>query len=119
LGLLSETLRSETLRSFLQSLGGEMAPVAAILGGQLVQDVINVLGQTQQPIQNTVVFDGNTMEANVYPLHPSGALGRGLLSESMPAALPNGGVALGDPGMMMPVSMDGMDFVGAAPVVMQ
>ncbi|EEY22635.1 DNA damage tolerance protein rad31 [Verticillium alfalfae VaMs.102] len=119
LGLLSETLRSETLRSFLQSLGGEMAPVAAILGGQLAQDVINVLGQTQQPIQNTVVFDGNTMEANVYPLHPPGALGRGLLSESMPAALPNGGVALGDPGMMMPMSMDGMDFVGAAPVVTQ
>ncbi|KAG7137752.1 DNA damage tolerance protein RHC31 like [Verticillium longisporum] len=119
LGLLSETLRSETLRSFLQSLGGEMAPVAAILGGQLAQDVINVLGQTQQPIQNTVVFDGNTMEANIYPLHPSGALGRGLLSESMPAAMPNGGVALGDPGMMMPMSMDGMDFVGAAPVVTQ
>ncbi|KAJ3485311.1 hypothetical protein NLG97_g6845 [Lecanicillium saksenae] len=53
LSLPSETLRPEFLRAFLQNLGAEMAPVAAILGGQLAQDVINVLGQKQQPIQNT------------------------------------------------------------------
>ncbi|KAL2753595.1 hypothetical protein ACRALDRAFT_1082879 [Sodiomyces alcalophilus JCM 7366] len=83
LGLPSETLRSEFLRSFLQNLGSEMAPVTAIIGGQLAQDVINVLGQTQQPIQNTVIFDGNTMEAAVYPLHPPGPLGRELFSVAM------------------------------------
>ncbi|RCI15991.1 hypothetical protein L249_2990, partial [Ophiocordyceps polyrhachis-furcata BCC 54312] len=54
LSLPSETLRPDFLRSFLQNLGSEMAPVAAIVGGQLAQDVINVLGQTQQPIQNLV-----------------------------------------------------------------
>lgn len=80
LGLPSETLRSEFLRSFLQNLGSEMAPVTAIIGGQLAQDVINALGQTQQPIQNTVIFDGNTMEAAVFPLHPPGPLGRELFS---------------------------------------
>lgn len=80
LSLPSETLRPEFLRSFLQNLGSEIAPVTAILGGQLAQDVINVLGQSQQPIQNTVIFDGNNMEALVYPLHPELELGAGLLS---------------------------------------
>ncbi|SPN98384.1 related to NEDD8-activating enzyme E1 regulatory subunit [Cephalotrichum gorgonifer] len=69
LGLPPETLTPEVIRQFLQGVGAEIAPVAAILGGQLAQDVINVLGQTQQPIQNTVVFDGGVMEASVYALH--------------------------------------------------
>ena len=100
LNLPSETLRPEFLRSFLQNLDSEMAPVTAILGGQLAQDVINVLGQTQQPIQNMVVFDGTTMEARMYPLHPEGILGASLLTLTDPM-IPNGG------DMMMP-SMGGM-----------
>ncbi|KAI0914332.1 hypothetical protein F4823DRAFT_349725 [Ustulina deusta] len=80
LSLPPETLRSEFLRSFLQNINSEIVPVTAILGGQLAQDVINVLGQNQQPIQNMVIFDGNKMEANMYPLHPEGNLGRSQLS---------------------------------------
>ncbi|CAM1502985.1 Fc.00g077610.m01.CDS01 [Cosmosporella sp. VM-42] len=100
LNLPSETLKPEFLRSFLQNLDSEIAPVTAMLGGQLAQDVINVLGQTQQPIQNMVVLDGTTMEARMYPLHPEGTLGANLLTltDSM---VPNGG------GMMMP-SMGGI-----------
>jgi ubiquitin-like 1-activating enzyme E1 A len=79
LGLPDETLRSEVLRQFLQNLGSEIAPVTAILGGQLAQDVINVLGHRQQPIQNLVLFDGTTSEAPMYALHPEGDLGEGLL----------------------------------------
>ncbi|QSZ30552.1 hypothetical protein DSL72_000106 [Monilinia vaccinii-corymbosi] len=79
LGLPDETLRSEVIRSFLQNLGSEIAPVTAVLGGQLAQDVINVLGHRQQPIQNMVLFDGDTMEAPMYALHPEGTLGEGLL----------------------------------------
>ncbi|TAQ89730.1 hypothetical protein B7494_g1934 [Chlorociboria aeruginascens] len=79
LGLPDETLRSETLRKFLQNLGSEIAPVTAILGGQLAQDVINVLGCRQQPIQNMVLFDGDLMEAPMYALHPEGGLGEALL----------------------------------------
>ncbi|KAA8577001.1 hypothetical protein EYC84_007020 [Monilinia fructicola] len=82
LGLPVETLRSEVLRSFLQNLGSEIAPVTAVLGGQLAQDVINVLGHRQQPIQNMVLFDGDTMEAPMYALHPEGTLGEGLLKSS-------------------------------------
>lgn len=96
LSLPSETLSSEFLRSFLQNLGSEIAPVTAILGGQLAQDVINVLGQKQQPIQNMVIFDGNTMEAAMYPLHPMDALGADQLSMDTasngadPSLLPTG-----------------------------
>lgn len=65
-----ETLRSEFLRSFLQNIGSEMSPVTAFLGGQLAQDVINVLGAREQPIQNFVMFDGEEFQAPVYSLHP-------------------------------------------------
>ncbi|CAG8981225.1 hypothetical protein HYALB_00003823 [Hymenoscyphus albidus] len=83
LGLPDETLRSEVLRKFLGNLGSEIAPVTAVLGGQLAQDVINVLGARQQPIQNMVIFDGDSMDASQYALHPAeGDLGRGLLPMS-------------------------------------
>lgn len=68
--LPTETLRSEFLRSFLQNLGSEMASVAAFLGGSLAQDVINVLGQRQQPLQNFLLFDGEELKGPIYSLHP-------------------------------------------------
>lgn len=83
LGLPDDTLRADILRKFLQNLGSEIAPVTAILGGQLAQDVINVLGHRQQPIQNMVIFDGDTMEAPMFAFHPEGALGEGLLPLSV------------------------------------
>ncbi|KAH8602452.1 hypothetical protein B0O99DRAFT_588646 [Bisporella sp. PMI_857] len=78
LGLPEETLKSEILRRFLQNLGSEISPVCAMLGGQLAQDVINVLGGRQQPIQNLIVLDGELMEAPMYALHPEGDLGEEL-----------------------------------------
>lgn len=101
LGLPSETLRSETLRSFLQNVGGEVAPVTALLGGQLAQDVINVLGQNQQPIQNMVVFDGEQIEASMYALHCEGELGARLLLSAAPQAMDAAAVANGN-GVLMP-----------------
>jgi ubiquitin-like 1-activating enzyme E1 A len=47
-----------------------MAPVTAFLGGQLAQDVINVLGNREQPIQNLMLFDGEESAGPVYTLHP-------------------------------------------------
>ncbi|KAI1393914.1 uncharacterized protein F4822DRAFT_386366 [Hypoxylon trugodes] len=105
LSLPAETLRSDFLRSFLQNIGCEIAPVTAILGGQLAQDVINVRGQGQQPIQNMVVFDGDKMEAEVYPLHPEGLLGRAQLEISTPAMVPIGQV---DPSQILPMDQTTM-----------
>lgn len=70
LQLPTETLQAEFLRSFLQNIGSEIAPVTAFLGGQLAQDVINVLGQREQPIQNFVLFDGEESKGPIYALHP-------------------------------------------------
>ncbi|KAH7159925.1 hypothetical protein B0J13DRAFT_116634 [Dactylonectria estremocensis] len=116
LSLPSETLRPEFLRSFLQNLSSELAPVTAILGGQLAQDVINVLGQTQQPIQNMVVFDGNSMEALMYPLHPEGSLGASMFSMAAPAdssLVPNGSAP-----MMVAPSVDALLSMGIDPTAM-
>lgn len=65
-----ECLKSEFLRSFLQNLGSELAPVTAFLGGMIAQDAINVLGMRQQPIQNLVLFDGEESKGPIYALHP-------------------------------------------------
>ncbi|KAF2261093.1 hypothetical protein CC78DRAFT_561959 [Lojkania enalia] len=78
--LPAETLKAEFLRSFLQNLGSELAPVTAFLGGQLAQDVINVLGKREQPIQNLMLFDGEDSAGPIYALHPI------FLSEAPPVA---------------------------------
>lgn len=65
-----ETLRADFLRSFLQNLGSELSPVAAVLGGFLAQDVINVLGQKEPPLQNLLLFDGEEFTASTFSLHP-------------------------------------------------
>lgn len=70
LQLPAEALRSDFLRRFLQNLASELAPVTAFLGGQLAQDVINVLGRREQPVQNLLCFDGEESRAPVYALHP-------------------------------------------------
>ena len=70
LQLPQSTLSSSILRSFLYNIGSELAPVTAFLGGQLAQDVINVLGAREQPTQNFLLFDGETLAAPMYALHP-------------------------------------------------
>ncbi|KAI9790400.1 MAG: hypothetical protein M1816_005218 [Peltula sp. TS41687] len=70
LGLPPETLTSQFLGNFLQNLGSELSPATAFLGGQLAQDVINVLGQREQPVQNFLCFDGLESKGVVYALHP-------------------------------------------------
>ncbi len=70
LSLPLETLKSEFLRGFLQNLGSEISPVVAFLGGYLAQDVINVLGHKEQPLQNWLLFDGEEFTATQFSVHP-------------------------------------------------
>ncbi|KAI9887782.1 MAG: hypothetical protein M1823_000423 [Watsoniomyces obsoletus] len=73
LELPNDTLTAQVIRRFLMNLGAELAPVTAFLGGQLAQDVINVLGQREQPVMNLLVFDGDTgMRADVFALWSDG-----------------------------------------------
>jgi len=88
-----ETLRSEFLRSFLQNLGSEIAPVTAALGGILAQDAINVLGKREQPIQNFILFDGEEYQAPMYALHP-------IFNDGMDGMIPANPIA----GMAVPMN---------------
>jgi ubiquitin-like 1-activating enzyme E1 A len=59
LGLPAHSLATEYIRAFLQNIDGELAPIAAIIGGTLSQEVINYLSGKEQPIQNTGLLDEN------------------------------------------------------------
>ncbi|KAK3637869.1 E1 ubiquitin-activating protein aos1 [Elasticomyces elasticus] len=63
-----ETLKADFLHSFIKNLGAEIVPTAAFVGGRLAEDVINVLGQREQPIQNFAMFDGEGLEGRIYSL---------------------------------------------------
>jgi ubiquitin-like 1-activating enzyme E1 A len=79
LRLPPETLTSAVLARFSENILCEVSTTSSILGGQLAQDIINVLSHSQQPIQNMVVFDGTEPGADILELHPEGELGRRLL----------------------------------------
>ncbi|RVD88049.1 uncharacterized protein DFL_002247 [Arthrobotrys flagrans] len=70
LGLPLENVDPSFAISFLDSVGAELSPVAAILGGMLAQGVINFLGKREQPLQNLLVFDGDVTSAPIYCLRP-------------------------------------------------
>lgn len=48
--------------------GVEISPVAAVVGGVLAQDLLNVLGGKEQPIQNLFLFDGSSSDGPIYCL---------------------------------------------------
>ncbi|KAI5854602.1 hypothetical protein BZA05DRAFT_392030 [Tricharina praecox] len=65
-----ELVRADFIRQFVGNVSAELSPVAAVLGGILAQDAINVLGKMEQPIQNLLLFDGDTSEAPIIVLAP-------------------------------------------------
>ncbi|KAK6349619.1 hypothetical protein TWF696_005903 [Orbilia brochopaga] len=70
LGLPLENVDPGFALSFLDSVGTELSPVAAILGGMVAQGVINYLGKREQPLQNVMVLDGDATAAPIYCLQP-------------------------------------------------
>ena len=120
LQLPPETLKSEFLRSFLQNIGAEIITTAAFVGGRLAEDVINVLGKREQPIQNFALFDGENLQGPVYCLYSPppevtlAAMGA-LPQDAMVGATQMNGVASGMPqgmggvGQSMDMGMAGMN----------
>lgn len=66
LHITSENLKPEYIEQFYNQLGVEFAPVAAIIGGAVAQDVMNILGKKSSPLNNFLVFDGITLEMPIY-----------------------------------------------------
>jgi len=108
LALPPETLRADFIRSFMQGCGAELAPTCAILGGELAQDVIDVVGgRREQPIQNLLVWDGEEVRGEIYAMHPLPAV-----SDADVDFAVAGGVGLDGTGMGMGMGMDGTGIGG-------
>lgn len=54
--------------SFVENLGVEVSPVAAVLGGIIGQEVLNYISKKQQPLQNLLIFNGDTTTGPIYCL---------------------------------------------------
>jgi ubiquitin-like 1-activating enzyme E1 A len=122
LQLPPETLRAEFLRSFIQNIGAEIVPTAAFVGGRLSEDVINVLGKREQPIQNFALFDGDSLEGRIYSLYsppPEATLPIGMdmgmpmngMMDPMAAGMGGMGVMMMDNGMMDASGMAGFGMM--------
>ena len=68
LGLPAENLKSDYIKQFSEQAGLDFAPVSAVIGGTVAQDVINVLGKKQSPLNNFVVLDGITLDMHIFEL---------------------------------------------------
>lgn len=68
LGLPTSLLNADVIEGYLQGCQCELSAVAAIVGGVLSQDVLNVLSGREVPIQNIFVYDGNTGDGPIYKL---------------------------------------------------
>lgn len=66
LGLPAGIVTESYVNSFHS--GVELAPVAAVIGGVLAQDLLNILGGKEQPIQNLFLFDALTGDGPIYCL---------------------------------------------------
>lgn len=68
LGLASSIVLQEYLELFSQQAFTEFAPVVAIIGGFLAQDIIQFLGKKESPINNCLVLDAVQSELPIYYL---------------------------------------------------
>lgn len=64
---IPETVLNDTyVEQFAQQKGVQFVPVSAVIGGTIAQDVINILGKRQPPLNNFIVFDGITLDMPIF-----------------------------------------------------
>lgn len=68
LDLPQDILTDEYLDLLSRNAYTEFAPVAAIVGGMVAQDIIQYLGGKDSPINNCVIFDAHRSEIPIYYL---------------------------------------------------
>lgn len=68
LGLPIGIIDTPVVSSFAANLGIEVSPVAAVLGGIIGQEVLNYISKKQQPLQNLLIFNGETTTGPIYCL---------------------------------------------------
>lgn len=68
LGLPATIVTHEFVASFGALEGVQISAVAAVVGGQLAQDMINYLTRREYPIQNIVIYDAKSGQGPMYVL---------------------------------------------------
>ena len=68
-------LTSEYLAGVATAASAELAPVAAIVGGMVANEVIKVISGKERPINNCLFFDGDKCDGLVQRLGPSFEVG--------------------------------------------
>ena len=63
IGVISYNLHSD--RTAVTTAIHEFAPVCAVVGGMLAQDILKALGVREAPLANFFTFDGSTGSGNV------------------------------------------------------
>ena len=67
------SLPEETLQALGKAGMAQLAPVCAILGGILGNEIIKVISGKAEPANNTILFDGKTCKALTFLVQPKKA----------------------------------------------
>lgn len=67
-GISKTILTDESINKMISQKNIEFTPVSSIIGGAIAQDVINILGKRQGPLNNFLVFDGISLDMPIYEL---------------------------------------------------
>lgn len=62
------SLNDRYIKQFVKQVGVEFSPVSAIIGGAVAQNVINILGKRQSPLNNFIVLDGITLDMPIFEM---------------------------------------------------
>ena len=62
------TVSEDEINTYSTGADCELSPIAAVVGGVLSQDVLNVLSGREFPIQNFFIYDGNTGDGPIYKI---------------------------------------------------
>lgn len=68
LGLEAAHVPRSVVDAFAANVGEELSAVVSIVGGVLAQDILNVIGGRELPLQNTLIYNGDTAEGPIYKL---------------------------------------------------
>lgn len=68
LGLAPDLLDATVANRLLETVDTQLSPVAAVMGGIVAQEILNLLGGQQAPIDNFMVYDGDTGAGPVFSL---------------------------------------------------
>ena len=68
LGLPADHVPATVVDAFVVNVGEELSAVVSVVGGVLAQDILNSLSGRERPLQNMLVYNGDSCEGPIYNL---------------------------------------------------